>query len=67
MVKEAYDRLQYEVRAAHLLVAVGPDAAPADTLTAYNKLISLRSRIEAGESFEKIAAANSDDPSAKVN
>ena len=38
---------------------------PADTLTAYNKIMDIRKRILAGESFEKIAREESDDPSAK--
>jgi peptidyl-prolyl cis-trans isomerase SurA len=67
LVKEAYQRMTEEVRASHLLVAVGPDATPADTLAAWNKTLALRQQISAGESFEKVAAQYSDDPSAKEN
>jgi peptidyl-prolyl cis-trans isomerase SurA len=67
LVREAYDRLQQEVRAAHLLIGFGPDPASADTLAAWNKIIDLRRRIVAGEQFEKLAAEYSEDPSAKEN
>jgi peptidyl-prolyl cis-trans isomerase SurA len=67
LVKEAYDRMKEEVRASHLLVSVPPDAAPADTLAAWNKTMALRKQIVSGESFEKMAAQFSDDPSAKEN
>ena len=67
LVKEAYERLKYEVRAAHLLISVQPDSSPADTIAAWNKVMSLRGRVLAGESFDKLAAENSDDPSAKEN
>lgn len=67
LVKEAYERMHYEVRASHLLVNVGPDASPADTIVAWNKIMNLRGRIVAGEQFEKVAAEHSNDPTAKEN
>lgn len=65
LVKEAYDRMQYDVRASHILIKVDRNASPADTLAAYQKIMKLRERIIAGERFEKVAAEASDDPSAK--
>lgn len=67
LVREAYDRMQKEVNASHILLSVSPDAEPKDTLEAYNKIISLRKRALAGEDFEKLARENSEDPSAKEN
>ena len=32
LVKEAYDRLQWDVRASHILILCPPDAKPQDTL-----------------------------------
>lgn len=67
LVKEAYDRTAAEVKARHILVKVTPDASPADTLKAYNKILEARNRIEAGENFGKIAKTYSEDPSAAKN
>jgi peptidyl-prolyl cis-trans isomerase SurA len=65
--REAYERLQYEVKAAHLLINVKPDAPPADTLAAFEKIAALRKRALAGEDFGKLARENSQDPSARQN
>jgi len=65
LIKEAYDRMQYDIRASHILIKVDKNAAPADTLAAYQKIIKLRERILSGEKFENVAAESSDDPSAK--
>jgi peptidyl-prolyl cis-trans isomerase SurA len=68
LVKEAYDRSIMEVQASHIMAACAPDAAPIDTLIAYNKLLGLRTRIvENNENFGDIAEAFSDDQSAKTN
>ncbi|MCE2934793.1 MAG: peptidylprolyl isomerase [Cyclobacteriaceae bacterium] len=65
--RETYERLQYELRAAHLLISVKPDAPPADTLAAFEKIATLRKRVLAGEDFGKLARENSQDPSAQQN
>ncbi|WP_089317218.1 peptidylprolyl isomerase [Pontibacter ummariensis] len=67
LVKEAYERMQQEVNASHILISVAPDASPEDTLAAYNRALDLRKRVLAGEDFGKLAAANSGDPSATDN
>jgi peptidyl-prolyl cis-trans isomerase SurA len=68
MLEETYRRIATEVNASHIAKKVAFAAAtPADTLEAYNKILALRNRILAGESFEDIAVANSDDPSVKTN
>ena len=67
LTKEIYQRLTEEVRVAHILITLKPDALPADTLSAYQKISDLKKRIEAGENFEKLAAEFSEDPSAKYN
>jgi peptidyl-prolyl cis-trans isomerase SurA len=67
LVKEAYDRTINEVNASHIMVRVAGNASPADTLAAYNKALDIRKRLISGESFEKIAINESDDPSAKSN
>lgn len=67
LVEEAYHRMQYEVRASHILVRVKPDAIPEDTAYAYKKAINLRNRILRGEPFHIVAKGSSDDPSVKNN
>ena len=67
LTKQAYDRLKEEVKAAHILMAVANDAAPEDTLKAFQKITDIRKRVVAGEDFQKLAKELSDDPSAKTN
>lgn len=67
LTRETYERLKEEVRAAHILITVKPDALPADTVLAYQKIEHIKARIIAGENFEKLARELSEDPSAKVN
>jgi peptidyl-prolyl cis-trans isomerase SurA len=69
LVQEAYDRTKMEIRCSHILVKLDPTASPADTLEAYNRIISLKKRIEKGEDFASVARMKngSDDPSAATN
>ena len=61
IIHEAYNRMQYEVRASHILVKLSPDALPEDTLVAYEKAMDIRRRILKGEPFETVAKGSSDD------
>jgi peptidyl-prolyl cis-trans isomerase SurA len=65
LVKEAYDREQFDLRARHIFVKLAPDALPKDTLEAWQKISKIRERIMNGESFEQVAAEQSEDPSAR--
>jgi peptidyl-prolyl cis-trans isomerase SurA len=65
LIDEAYQRMMYDIRASHILIAVEQNALPADTMEAYRKITSIRERAMAGESFAELAKAYSDDPSAK--
>jgi len=67
LVKLTYHHLQEEIKASHILINLKPEASPEDTLAAYTKIISIRNRILAGEDFGMVAAAVSEDPSAKTN
>lgn len=67
LLKEAYDRMLYDINASHILFTLESDASPEDTLRIYNKIIDLRNRILNGEKFGKIARKHSQDPSAKSN
>lgn len=67
LVQEAYNRMQQEVRASHILVLVDEGASPADTLKAYQKVVAIKKRLDAGEDFVTVAKDASEDPSAKDN
>ncbi len=67
LTKDTYQRLTEEVKASHILIMVKPDSSPADTLSAYEKITQIRNRVLQGESFDKVAAETSEDPSAKYN
>ena len=67
LVSEAYDRLQKEINASHILLFLKPDATPKDTLAAYSKLIEARKLIVNGASFSEVAKQYSEDPSAQQN
>jgi peptidyl-prolyl cis-trans isomerase SurA len=67
LVEEAYARSLKEIRAQHILFLVDENAAPADTLKAYNKAMDARKKALAGEDFGKLAEQLSEDPSAKEN
>ena len=67
LVREAYDRLQEEVRASHILILVDEGASAEDTLNAYNKILDIKKRLDTGEDFVKVAQQFSEDPSVKEN
>ena len=65
LIRDAYYRTQYEIKAKHILIRLGANATPKDTLDALNRIQKIRQRILAGEDFEKVAVETSEDPSAK--
>lgn len=69
LMREAYDRMQQEVRASHILVQVAPEASPDDTLSAWKRINALRDRVLKGEDFSAVAkgVGGSEDPSASKN
>ena len=67
LVRLTYNRMKEEIKASHILINLKPDASPADTLKAYNKISEVRNRIVAGEDFSSAAVQYSEDPSAKSN
>ncbi len=62
-----YNRMLEEVKAAHILIKINPDANPEDTLKAYIKITDIKKRLDAGEDFGTLATSLSEDPSAKSN
>lgn len=69
LVEQAYERMKTEIRASHILVRIEMTANAKDTLEAYNRILALKKRIEAGEDFATVAKSKSgsDDPSAAKN
>lgn len=65
LMQEAYERMQFDVRASHILIKISSNASPADTLAAYNKIMNIRRQIMAGADFNEMARKYSEDPSAK--
>ena len=53
LIKEAYDRLSFDVNASHILVRI--DAAEKDTTIAYNKIVEFRKRA-LEEGFDNVRA-----------
>ena len=64
LVELTYERLTEEVNASHILIQVAPDATPADTLRAFQRIMQARNRAVAGEDFGALAAELSEEPRA---
>ncbi|QEE48045.1 peptidylprolyl isomerase [Flavobacterium alkalisoli] len=67
LVKEAYDRMQKEIKASHILFQIDENALPADTLKLYQKVMDVRKKALAGEDFAKLALKYSEDSSVTEN
>ncbi|GAB3557580.1 peptidylprolyl isomerase [Spirosoma fluminis] len=61
LAAEAYQRMQEELNIAHILIPVVEDAAPADTLAAYQTIQAIHKQALAGEDFAKLAREQSKD------
>ncbi len=67
LCREAYERMRWEVKAAHILIRLPENPLPGDTLKAYEKISGIRQKVIAGEDFEELAKEYSEDPSAGTN
>ncbi len=65
LLKEAYERKLWDVRASHILFRADKNATPQDTLAAYEKAMNAYKRIAAGEDFGAVAKEMSEDASAR--
>ena len=61
LVEEAYDRMQEEIQASHILIKVGPNSSPSDTLKAYRKIQRVRKELKKGMAFDAAVKKYSDD------
>ncbi len=64
LTKEAYERGLEEINVSHILIRVGYEDKPQDTLKAYNKMKVLFDKAKAGEDFEALAKKSSEEPNA---
>ncbi|MGI9542835.1 MAG: peptidylprolyl isomerase [Cyclobacteriaceae bacterium] len=67
LAKQAYERLQLEVNAAHILIGIPGTGTPEDTLAAYQQAITVREQALKGGEFTALASEYSKDPSAATN
>lgn len=67
LVEEAYERINKEVKASHILILIDESASPEDTLKAYAKVSKVYQLLKEGKNFEDIAVQYSEDPSVKDN
>ncbi len=65
LLKEAYERKLWDIRASHILFRADKNASPQDTLAAYEKAMNAYKRIAAGEDFGAVAKELSEDASAR--
>jgi peptidyl-prolyl cis-trans isomerase SurA len=66
-LKDLYEKRKYEIDASHILVFVAPDAAPADTQKAYQKIQEALRTLQSGAPFDSVARQYSEDPSVSQN
>jgi peptidyl-prolyl cis-trans isomerase SurA len=67
LMREAYERMKYDINVSHILLGLPSQASPEDTLKRYNMAMEIRQRILDGEDFETVARATSEDPSVRMN
>ncbi len=65
LLNEVLQRMEWDVRASHIMKEVSLEAKAEDTLKAYKAIIDIRNRVLKGESFAEIATTESDDYSAR--
>ena len=65
MAREAYERSKEQINAQHVLIMVGYDALPQDTLQAYNKAAQVMQKAKNGEDFTDLVLQYSEEPNTK--
>jgi len=66
-IRDLYEKRKYEIDASHILIFVAPDAAPADTQRAYQKIQEALRALQGGAPFDSVARRYSEDPSVAQN
>lgn len=65
LLLEAYERMQEEINANHILIRLSLNSTPEDTLKAYKKIAEIREKALSGEDFVTLAKTYSEEPNAK--
>ncbi len=66
-VKDLYEKRKDEVRASHILINLPENAAPQDSIIAYQRADSVIAKLKAGEDFGEVAMQYSMDRTVKTN
>lgn len=61
LVKQAYQRMKEEKKISQILVKLGENPSPADTIIAYQKIENLYQKLKSGEDFAQLASKFSED------
>lgn len=61
LIQEAYNRMQYDVRAAHIMIQVPEEAEEAEVEKARKKILDIRQQIMNGADFKLLAEKHSND------
>lgn len=61
LVKEAYQRMKEEKNVSQILVKLGENPSPSDTIIAYQKIENLYQKLKAGDDFSQLATKFSED------
>jgi len=68
MIKDLYEKKEYEVRASHILINLPQqNFSPDDSIKAYQKAADALAKLKNGVPFSEVAVEFSDDQSAKQN
>lgn len=68
LIKEAYERMKWNIKASHILITCPENALPEDTLKAYRKIENIKNQaLKNTNEFTNLAKKYSQDPSAKQN
>ena len=61
LVREAYKRSQYDVKASHIMISFPKNPTPEDTLKAFRTAKEVQKRLQNGDAFSALAKEYSDD------
>ena len=67
LVQEAYERSLKDVNISHIMVTVKPNASEKEIAIAEQKLMNVKKKLDAGQSFEELAKEFSEDKNTKDN